>query len=90
MAQSGYSHQSLRWHSVRVVQQTILTVTAKGVPVALPKGTVLFGPVAECGDMATMVRDSEYYACHVEELHRYTTELVSPVSETIAPQDKVA
>jgi hypothetical protein len=88
VAQSGYSHQSLRWHSVRLVQQPILTISGHGLPVALPKGMVLFGPVAEFGEFATMMQDSEYYKCHKGELARYTTEIGAPAAEL--PQDKVA
>ena len=88
MVQSGHGHRALRWRSVRVVQQMILTLTPQGTPIALPKGTVLFGPIAQTGEFATMMQDSEYYKCHVDELLRYTKEAGSATSDT--PQDKVA
>jgi hypothetical protein len=90
VAQSGYSHQPLRWHTVRVVQELILALTSEGKPAILPKGMVLFGPVAESGDFATMMQDSKYYKCHVDELLQFTTE-VGPARSGAGPvQDKVA
>ena len=75
VVQSGRSHLRLKWHSVRVVKETLLAVTPQGVPVALPKGMVLFGPVEEAGDFAMMMQDSRYYKCHIDELLRYTCEI---------------
>jgi len=86
----GYSHQPLRWHSVRVVEQTILTLNSQGAPIALPTGTVLFGPIAESGDFAVMMQGSESYKCHIGELVRYTAEVVPEVSEAVVPREKVA
>ena len=88
MAQSGSSDQPLRRHSVRIVQQPILTISGQGMPVALPTGAVLFGPIAEMAEFATMIHNSEYYKCHKDELVIYTTEVGSPAAEM--PQDKVA
>ena len=90
MVESGRRHLRLSWHSVRVVRQTILALTSRGLPVALPEGMVLFGPVAEADEFATMMQDSEYYKCHVEELERYTTEVRPAGSDADTPHDKVA
>lgn len=57
------------------------------MPIALPKGTVLYGPVEESGELVTMMHGSESYKCHIDELMRYTTETVA---ETAATHDKVA
>ena len=90
MHKSGGSQLRLSWHSVRVVQETVLAVTAHGVPVALPKGTMLFGPIAEAGDFAIMTRDSESYRCHIDDLHRFTGEIRPASADGASPQDKVA
>lgn len=87
MVEPDHSHRRLRWQSTRVVQQTILTLTSQGVPVALPKGTVLFGPVAQSGDFATMMHGSESYKCHIDELLRFTAEASAAAA---SPHDKVA
>lgn len=87
MVEPDHRQRRLRWQSTRVVQQTILTLTAHGVPMALPQGTVLFGPVAQSGDFATMVHGSESYKCHIDELLRYTVEANAA---TAAPHEKVA
>jgi hypothetical protein len=72
------------------VQETLLAVTSQGVPLALRKGMVLFGPVAEAGEFATMMQDSECYQCHIDELRRYTYEVRSGSSDADTAHDRVA
>lgn len=60
---------------MRVVTEPILALTSQGAPIAVAKGTVLFGPVGESGEFVTMMIDAEPCRCHISEVIRYSCEI---------------